>query len=247
MSRTTRRFSLASAFALGLALVGLFSATTQAATISYGDFGPVPPGVMFLDVEESSGTDPVPIYGPPTPFSIGLDFNPTNFVATSVGGGADLTDGQLNYTIMSTKAITDIGLFERGDYTLAGVGTAATQVQAGAVILASVTAVNGIPVAPIPLTAVNGSVGFNLLANPGIVQPWSLGLGLNVAAQVPGATKIDVVINNSLIAISEPSSIAFIAKKDFVIDVDVVPEPSSFALAGFVLCGLGLASARKQG
>jgi len=246
MSRTSRRFFVASACALGLALIGLFSAATQAATISYGNFGPVPPGVTFIDVKESSGTDPVPIYGPPAPFSIGLDFNPSSFVASSVGGGADLTDGQLNFTIDSVLPITSLGLFERGDYTLAGVGTASTQVQAGAIMLATVTEINGIAVAPINLVPVNGSVGFNLPANAGIVQPWSLGLGLNVAAQVAGATRIDVAINNSLVATSEAASVAFIAKKDFIVDAEVVPEPSTVAMIGLALCGLAGAGRRRS-
>jgi hypothetical protein len=242
---TSRSYFTAGTMALGLAAVALFSQLASGATISYGNFGPVPPGVSFLGVEESSGTDPVPLYGPPTLFATGLDFNPTNFVATSSGGGADLTDGQLNFTVMSGAAITSLGLFERGDYTLAGVGTAATQVQAGAVILATVRAINGVNVAPINLVPVNASVGFNLPANPGIVQPWSLGLGLNVSAQVAGATKIDVVINNALFAGSEPSSVAFIAKKDFVIDVEAVPEPAAaiLALAG---AALGFAALRRR-
>ena len=56
-----------------------------------------------------------------------------------------------------------------------------------------------------------------------MLQPWGLGLTLNVASQltsmaVPyiyGATKIDVVIDDNLIALSQASSGAFIAKKDF--------------------------------
>jgi len=241
MSGTTRSFFKASAAALGLGAIALISTVAQAATINYGNFGPVG-GVTFLSVEESSGTDAIPLYGPPSAFPIGLDFNPTNFVASSSGGGADLTDGQLNYTVSSALPITSLSLFERGDYTLVGSGTAATQVGAGAVMFATVTAINGLPVAPINLAPVNASVGFDLQANPGIVQPWSLGLNLNVG--VPGATRIDVVINNALTAVSQPSSIAFIAKKDFVVGTTVVPEPSVVALAGIALCGL--VAARKR-
>src|SRR5262245_38339561 len=92
---TTPRCILAfKTVAFGLVVVALLSRLASGATINYGNFGPVPPGVTFLSVEESSGTDPVPLYGPPTPFATGLDFNPTNYVATSSGGGADLTDGQ---------------------------------------------------------------------------------------------------------------------------------------------------------
>jgi hypothetical protein len=242
---TSRGLNTTCAIALGVVVVALSSQFACGATISYGDFGPVPPGVMFLDVEESSGTDPVPLYGPPTPFATGLDFNPTNFVASSIGGPPDLTDGQLNYTVMSDLPISQLSLFERGDYTLSGVGTAATQVQAGAILLATVREINGLPVAPIPLAPVNGSVGFNLPANPGLVQPWSLGLALNVGAQVAGATKIDVVVNNAMAAFSEPSTIAFIAKKDFIITTEVVPEPATAILA-LASAMLGLAAARRR-
>jgi hypothetical protein len=132
MSRTTRSFSWASAFALGVVLTGLFSAKSQAASINYGNVGPIPPGVSFLQVTESSGTDAVPLYGPPAPFSVGLDFDPT-FTSSSANGSADLTDGQLNFTVMGVglNGIGSIALSEAGDYTLAGGGTPATSVLAG--------------------------------------------------------------------------------------------------------------------
>jgi len=249
MSATSRRMLSVSVLTLCVALLGPIFRGADAATMSYGSFGPVPPGVSFLNVEESSGTDPVPLYGAPTAFSIGLDFDPRLFVATSSGGGADLTDGQLNFTVRSGVGIASLGLFERGDYTLAGVGTAATEVQAGAIILATVTAINGIPVPPINLFPVNASVSFDLPNNAGITQPWSLGIGLNVAAQLgagQAATRIDVVIDNALVATSERQSTAFIAKKDFIFRVEVVPEPSSIVLAGLFLCGLGAIAARKR-
>jgi hypothetical protein len=256
MSRTTRSFSLAGACALSLALVGAFSAATQAASINYGNFGPVPPGISFLQVTESSGTDPVPLYGPPSPYAVGMDFDPIGFVATTAGGGADITDGQLNFTVMGmgNKGIGAISLGESGDYTVVGgPGTAATSVFAGAIIRATVTAIDNVPVAPINLTAVNGSFSDSLPGNT-IVAPWSLGLFLDVGAQLglpagSAATKVEVVINNSLVATSEPGTVGFIAKKDFRIDivpVDAVPEPGAVALAGMALCGLGLAG-RKRG
>lgn len=265
MTRATRRFSSASACALAFALVGLVSAAAQAASINYGNFGPIPPGVVFEGVTESSGTDPVPLYGPPTPFAVGLDFDPIGFVATTANGGADLTDGQMNFTVSgnvnlpNVVGVDAISLFEAGDYTLAGFGTPATSVFAGAILRATVTHINGLPVlgGPINLIPVNASVGFSL---PGvaIAQPWGLGLFLDVGAQLAGlgygpndrATKVEVAINNSLVATSQPGTIAFIAKKDFRIsivpDPGQVPEPTAVALAGMALCGLGFAG-RKRG
>jgi len=256
MTRTTRGFFTASAISLGVALSGLISTTVQAASINYGNFGPVAPGIVFQQVTESSATDPTPLFGRPTAFSAGLDFDPLSFAATSAGGGADITDGQLNFTVATgMKGVDAISLFEAGDYTLAGIGAQATSVFAGASIRATVTEVDNVPVAPFNLTTVNGSFGESL---PGtvIVQPWSLGLVLNVDAQMAGlgfpptsvATKLEVVIDNVLVAISEPGSAAFIAKKEFIIDIvslDVVPEPGTFALAGLAMCGLGLAACKR--
>jgi hypothetical protein len=246
--------------ALTLVLVLTASGLCSAATISYGNFGPVD-GIMFNDVEESSGTDPVPMYGAPDPFSVGLDFDPQSFVATSNGGNEDITDGQLNFTLMGNVnggivGIDMIRLFEAGDYSLTGVGTAATQALAGAIMRAVVTQIDGVNVAPIDLMPVNASVGFNLVANPGVVQPWQISLAMNVEAQLTsrgiphriGATKIEVVIDNQLQSLSQIDSQAFIAKKEFRIgiDRDFIPEPSTFALLGIALCGCGLFARRER-
>lgn len=242
--------SLVSALAFGVALLGAASAAS-AASISYGDFGPVPPGVSFGGVQESSATDPVPLYGPPTAFSVGLDFDPAGFAATAAAGSQDITDGQLNFSVTTDASlgITDIGLSEAGDYTLAGGGTNATQVLAGAIIRVTVTQINGVDVAPISLAPVNASVAFNLAANPGIVQPWSIGLSANLAAQLGAderATGIEVVIDNQLLAFSEDATNAFIAKKDFRVDVGVVPEPGTALLLLGALVGLSAVTRRRH-
>jgi hypothetical protein len=249
MIRTTRVFAGAAALAICAALAASFSSVAQAASINYGNFGPVPPGVSFLQVTESSGTDAVPLYGPPTPFATGLDFDPAGFVASAVNGSADITDGQLNFTVMG-PSINSVGVFEAGDYSLAGVGTSATQVFAGAIVRATVTQINGLPVAPINLAPANASVGFNLVANPGVVQPWSLGTVLNIAGQLAPnqhATKVDISINNQLLALSQPGSLAFIAKKEFIVSTGTnIPEPATAGLAGLALCGLGLVARKRS-
>lgn len=265
MIRTPRRVFSASAAALGLATLAVLAPLSQAASISYGNFGPVAPGISFLDVTESSATDTVPLYGAPVPYVTGLDFDPKTFVAFGVNGGGDITDGQMNFTIAgqvvngNVTSISSVSLSEAGDYTLVGTGTAATQVQAGAIMSVKITEIDGIAVTPINLAPVNASVAYNLIANSGLAQPWSVALMVDVEAQlnslaipfIVGATKAEVVLNNTLTAISEPSSIAFIAKKDFVIGVvpddGVIPEPSTLALAGLALCGIGVTSRRRIG
>jgi hypothetical protein len=222
---------------IALFAVGWLVTPSSAASISYGSFGPVPPGVTFADVVESSATDPVPLFRPPTPFSVGLDFDPASFAATASGGNQDAIDSQLNFIIASDPliAITNIGLSEAGDYSLVGVGGVATQALASSILQATVTQLNGVDVVPLALLPVDGSVSFNLAANSAVVQPWSLGLFLNVDGQLgPGqwATKVEVAIQNHLMVLSETSSVAYIAKKDFRFDVvtEQVPEPATLLI-----------------
>jgi hypothetical protein len=229
-----RLMALATAVSVAVLAAG---PAARAALINYGDF-PVPPaGITFQQVIESSGTDAVPLYGPPTPFVVGLDFTPTSFASSSSGGSGDITDGQLNFNIQSqgVVGINSLSLLEGGVYNLLGAGTPATAVFAGAIIHVTVTQVNGLPVVPFNLPVSNASVGFNLVANPGVAQPWSLGVGIPI--NLPGnqvATRISVSIDNSLASISEPGTLAFISKNDFRIGLTPsgsnFPEPGSLVL-----------------
>jgi hypothetical protein len=241
LSSTTKSVNSFKLFAC-LAVAALaFDATARGATINYGDFNL--PGVMFQQVTESSGTDPVPLYGPPSPFLVGLDFDPMNFTSTSTGGLADITDGQLNFTIMSVPGgppIPAVSLFEAGDYSMAGGGgNAATSVFAGAIIRATVTQINGLPVAPISIPPVNASFS-DSMPPAKIAVPWSLGLTTNIP--VPGATKVEIVINNSLVTTSQANTMAFIAKKDFRIDIPV-PEPATLLISA--IAGIGMLGFRR--
>jgi hypothetical protein len=59
------------------------------------------------------------------------------------------------------------------------------------------------------------------------------------------ATRVDIVINNAMVAVSQPSSVAFIAKKDFIIHVGNIPEPTTalMTLSGVMI---GFAALRRR-
>lgn len=256
-------FTARPAAALLVALFG-WTAVSTAAPINYGDFSGE--SVIFIDVTETANTagDEEPLFGAPSILGNKLDFDPAGFAASATDGNSDLTDGQLNFTLMGLGApISFLTLSERGDYTLTGTGGAATQVSFGASLASiSVLEVDGIALAtPVLLSGVSASGGDNLGAGTDVLTPWSLGLGYDVDAAlslagidfVHGASKLEIALDNSLAAISEPLSIAFIAKKDFMLDVvtgtpfgPMVPEPASLVLLFSALGGLGWAGRRRS-
>lgn len=230
---------------IGAVLSLLVLQAGSAASINYGDFIVPSASVTFGQVTESSGTDPVPLFGPPTPYAVGLDFNPTTFSSSSSDGPADITDGQLNFTIASNLAtggagIQSIFLGESGDYTLTGAGTAATSAIAGLIVRVTVTEIDGLPIAPINLTPINASFS-DALPGAVAVAPWSLGLFKNIASElaglgknpVYGATRLDVAIDNTLVTTSERSTSSLIRKTDFNIEI-TIPEPASLGIASMV-------------
>lgn len=236
-----------------LAVLGLSAGSTSslAASINYGNYGPVAPGVTFLNVTESSATDPVPLFGQPAPVIGGLDFDPITFGTSSSNGQIDLTDGQLNMTIKAQPgvALNSLSLFEAGDYTLFTTGATDASAIIGATLRITVTELDGVDVAPFNLPVVTGSVSFSLPFNSGIVQPWTLGLFADISANIPqgtSATEIEIVIDNALASLSESQSISGAIKKDFSLTVDTgtppsgVPTPESGPTAWLLAGALGL-------
>jgi hypothetical protein len=234
-----------------------FAPASRAASIVHGNFSGTT--VDYLQVTESSITDPVPLFGAPTPAGDALAFNPTSFGSSSSGaGGADTTDGQLTCDIMSKSgfAIHKIIFNEAGDYTLNGAGgTTNTNANVGASFFMQVVELNGVSVAPILLfgnmTFAPSGGTFDFVNDPhGPAAIWTGNATFDIdallAAQsvVGQATKIRFSMDNVLTTSSEAGTSALIKKKvtnGVTITVDTnVPEPTSlaiFALGGIAIFG----------
>lgn len=227
------RASLLKAFAI-VAVCGLVTAAQ--ASIMYGDF--TSDEVMYTDVTESSGTDPVPppLFGAPELRDNDLDFDPKGFVSTVMGGPLDITDGQLNFSIMTADdvGITELVISEAGDFSFAGLGGLGTSVTAGVSVWVEILEIDNMPVASPTYVQASTSYSTNMDAmGMTILAPWDLSLTVDLSSAlgsaVLGVTKAEVVIDNQLITNSEADSLAFIAKKDFKVNpiTVIIPEPAS--------------------
>jgi hypothetical protein len=263
MTGTTWAASRATVFALGSALLSLFSSITSAATIPYGNFAGAT--VMYTNVTETSATDPVPLFG--APMVVGDDlsfFDPgaapasLGFGAISAGGVGDVTDSFLSFGVMANPGfgVSSISFSEGGDYSMSALGVALAQVKASLTIFEiEVTHVDGAPITPFTLSSAPlPSVTYNLPGDPanGI---WSLSDSFDLDAEltsrnipfVAGVSKFTVKLDDTLIALSQPGSAAIIMKKAFDIDIETeVPEPSAIALWALATVGAALVARRRR-
>jgi len=257
MARVLRYIPLSGAMAVALALA---SSTSQAAAINYGNFNGT--GVTFLNITEDSSTDPTPLYGPPHVVTGDiLDFDPLSFASSATGGAADITDGLLQGAVQAKPGfgISKLSFNELGSYTLAGTGTPATSAAVGQIAFVKITELNGVALGGNSFTVSLNSVfspsngDFFLPAEAGIAQAWSGAGSVDIAAALaakkasnPGTygnfslvTRVEFSTNNALTTTSQPGTIAFMDKKDFVLDIDtVVPEPAMIGLFGLVIPAL---------
>jgi hypothetical protein len=238
------------------------------AQVNYGDFSGST--VTYLQVTETalSPGDTEPLFGAPTISGNTLDFNPVNFVASASGaGGTDQTDGKLDFGISAVPGnfIPEVELSEAGDFTLGGFANDAFA-SVTATLFIDIYEVDGAPISTVndtysmTFTPSNGdwqltSVIDNPGGSPSIGGIWSGSVSVDIeqlmidksVSFVNGATKVGVVLDNTLLALSQDGTTAEIRKKDFKgFSITVVPEPTSFALALLGLGGLGATAFRKR-
>lgn len=217
----------------------------------------------FTNISEFSGTDtigPDGLYRQPSVSVNSLVFTPQGFTALGSGGTGDITDVQLNFDV-TRKANSTISAFyfrESGDYNMFG-GTFNTFVRVTCGINITVLETTA---GPVSVPALSGTLWFTPVGSVSVptgteyhqtVDPssnvWEGFGAFDISAwlamnSIPGnATKINIALDNTLVAVTESGSLAFIAKKTFGgVVIDVVPAPSSLALLGLG----GLVATRRR-
>ncbi|HLA84750.1 MAG TPA: PEP-CTERM sorting domain-containing protein [Thermoguttaceae bacterium] len=199
---------------------------------------------VVFNFDDDLVESPSPWFGTQIASDNGLTLIPYDFRASSLGGSPliDALDGTFVVTISAKpgQSIHSVIISEKGDFDLfsAGGGTAMTQVDVKAVFDPYVK-VNGswltLPSVHMAFSQNSGGPfnqngNYNVVANPGTGQDWYGRVFLNVAAAASGPVEqVMLVLDNKLLAISEASTYAFIAKKRLEFEA-VVPEPSGLAL-----------------
>jgi hypothetical protein len=244
-------------------------ADLQAAPISY--VGPFVGNTVIYDMVReaaNSAGDVAPLFGPPTVSADSLTFDPVGFGASTIGGGVDITDGNLAFMVMAKpgNSIQNLQIQEFGDTTLTGPGddTTYSAVKMHGILKISEVDFVGINTISMPISITNfgpsgGDYGLATDASGGPLfsSGWSGSTLVDLTTSNPvvaaalaarnivpalGVTKISVNFDNTLVAISQTGTSALIAKKNAggVIITTNIPEPTTCLLGilGVALCGV---------
>jgi hypothetical protein len=252
--------ALMTSLVAGVSLAGGIPCADNPDAVCYGDF--MGSTVTYRMVREEATTigDVAPLFGMPTVGGDSLDFDPVGFSASAAGvGGVDITESTLAFMVEAKpgSVIQTIKFDEAGDTTLiGGAGLAFTAVSADVNI--DIEQVDGMSITPIKLNGLEmmftPSNGDYLLGTDGAFPMfdtiWTGTLSVNIEQAlmdnnvpfVGGATKISVILDNTLSAMSANGTQSVIAKKDNGLIVTTgtrpdpgggpeIPEPASCCLA----------------
>lgn len=254
-----------------LVLSGLLVSTPAlAAPLNHGDFHGTSVSYMQVTEDALSPGDSTPLFGAPTITGDSLDFDPVSFSASASGaGGVDTTAGNVEFDVLAKSgfSIDTLTFTEAGNTTLAGFGTDSTFTQVTATLVIDIEEVDGAPFTGGPinytdaLTFTPSGGDFGLATDgaggPAFSQLWTGQANVNIGqiladnnvSSVNGATKVTVTLVNSLVALSEDGTQAFISKQDVDGNLTVtanVPEPGAFSLLALLAgSALGLRGGRK--
>ncbi len=222
-------------------------------TTNYGDFAATT--VSYNQVTESSGTDANALYYAPTIAGDTLNFDPIFTAFASGAGGTDTTDGQLGFDINADPGnfINKLMFSERGDFSLSGFSNDA-YADVSASFFVEILEVDGVALAQ-PINAstsmtfdpnANGSFLLSVGGVPLYDGIWSGDMAIDIEALlvlngipfINGATKLHMELDNTLTALSQAGTSAYIAKKDFQgFSVTAIPEPATLGLVAIFSAG----------
>ncbi|MBN2447967.1 MAG: hypothetical protein JXO22_14645, partial [Phycisphaerae bacterium] len=176
----------------------------------------------------SGGGSDTGLFGDPTVIdqasNVAFAFTPQAFRAESENGVAQTTDDRLEFHVAAHSGyqFNTVKIVERGDYGILGGG--------------SVSATAGL--------FLNDWNNFRFEDDAASVTyttdgsgNWTLTTQIDLVGDFPEWTDFDIVLDNNLMAISDPSGTTFIQKKlaGVAIDIIVIPEPTTFLLLGLGL------------
>ena len=238
-----------------IALLLLLSASigAHASTITnYGDFEAST--VWYNQVCEDTG---IGTYGTPEAAGDSLTFKPLGLEAYSEGGGSTTNNAKIQFDLQAKEgsAISGVDFSEIGDYSMIG-AAGPTYVDVTANFSVTIYEVDGVALASAFTTASTmtfspeASGTFLLGAGPLTQGGWDGSIYLDALSMLDnegisynpnggGVTKMNVKVDNILVAYSEIGTSALIKKKNatgFTVTSEVIPEPASLVL----IAGTGL-------